>query len=185
MFSVLDTLAVTIPTNSGNGRPEDVCHLLSSCEHASITSKSDSKVFEFSDKFQRCAVVREGGNCRVTPAEEDHDFCFVSVELEPFEKCIVIEFVQLELQKLINLLGLQKKAFSQEVRLLACIQKAISSWRKTQSSASRCLLFWLEKVGTSWAPVCGNRDAYSVVGSALMSRLAIHFWTEGLFLLTL
>ena len=95
MFSVLDTLAVTIPTNSGNGRPEDVCHLLSSCEHASITSKSDSKVFEFSDKFQRCAVVREGGNCRVTPAEEDHDFCFVSVE--PFETCIVIEFVQLEL----------------------------------------------------------------------------------------
>jgi hypothetical protein len=35
-----------------------------------------------------CAVVRERGNCRVTPAEEDHDFCFVSVELEPFETCI-------------------------------------------------------------------------------------------------
>ena len=63
------------------------------CEHASITSKSDSKVFEFSDKFQRCAVVRERGNLRVTPAEEDHDFCFVSFELEPFETCIVIEFV--------------------------------------------------------------------------------------------
>ena len=46
----------------------------------------------------RCAVVREGGNRRVTPAEEDHDFCFVSVQLEPFETCIVIEFVQLELQ---------------------------------------------------------------------------------------
>jgi len=61
-------------------------------------SKSDSKVFEFSDEFQRCAVVRENGNCRVTPAEEDHDFCFVSAQLEPFETCIVIEFVQLELQ---------------------------------------------------------------------------------------
>ena len=36
----------------------------SSCEHASITSKSDSKVFEFSDKFQRRAVVRNGGNRR-------------------------------------------------------------------------------------------------------------------------
>ena len=64
-----------------------VCHLLSSCEHASITSKSDSKVFEFSDKFQRCAVVRESGNRRVTPAEKDHDFCFVSVQLEPFKSC--------------------------------------------------------------------------------------------------
>ena len=98
MFSVLDTLAVTNSVNSGNGRPEVVCHLLSSCEHSSITSKSDSKVFEFSDKFQRCAVVRELRNRRVTPAEEDRDFCFVSVELEPFETCIVIEFVQLELQ---------------------------------------------------------------------------------------
>jgi hypothetical protein len=29
--------------------------------HASITSKSDSKVFEFSDKFQRRVVVREVG----------------------------------------------------------------------------------------------------------------------------
>jgi len=97
MFSVLDTLAVTNSVNSGNGRPEVVCHLLiSSCGHASITSKSDSKVFEFSEKFQRCAVVRERGNCRDTSAEEDHDFCFVSVELEPFETCIVIEFVQLE-----------------------------------------------------------------------------------------
>ena len=98
MFFVLDTLAVTDSVNSGNGGPEFVCHLLSSCEHASITSKSDFKVFEFSDKFQRCAVVREGGNRKVTPAEEDHDFCFVSVELEPFKTCIVIEFVQLELQ---------------------------------------------------------------------------------------
>ena len=71
---------------------------LSSQQHASITSKSDSKVFDFSDKLQRCAVVREGGIRRVTPAEEDHDFCFVSVELEPFETCMVIEFVQLELQ---------------------------------------------------------------------------------------
>ena len=98
MFSVLDTLAVTKSVNSGNGRPEVVCHLLSICEHASITSKTEFKVFEFSDKFQRCAVVREGGNRRVTAAEEDHDFCFVSVPLEPFETCIVIEFVQLELQ---------------------------------------------------------------------------------------
>ena len=54
------------------------------------------KIFEFSDKFQRCAVVHEGGNRKVTFAEEDHDFCFVSGELEPFETCIVIEFVQLE-----------------------------------------------------------------------------------------
>jgi len=99
MFSLFDTLAITNYANSGNnGRPEVVCHLLSSCEHASITSKSDSKVFKFSDKFQRCAIVRQGGNRRVIPAEEDHDFCFVSVELEPFETCIVIEFVQLELQ---------------------------------------------------------------------------------------
>ena len=94
---MFDTLAVTNTVNSDNGRPE-VVHLLSSCEHASITSKSDSKVFELSDKFKRCAVVREGGKRRVTPAEEGHDFCFVSVELEPFETCIVIEFVQLELR---------------------------------------------------------------------------------------
>ena len=98
MFSVSDTLAVTSPIISGYGRFEVVCHLLSSCVLTSITSKSDFKVFEFSDKFQRCAVVREGGNRRVAPAEEDHDFCFVSVELEPSEACIVIEFVQLELQ---------------------------------------------------------------------------------------
>ena len=101
MFSVLD-IAINYFVNSGNGRPEVVCHLYSSCEHASITSKSESKsdykVFEFSDKFQRCAVVRELRNRRVTPAEEGHDFCFVSVELEPFETCIVIEFVQLEMQ---------------------------------------------------------------------------------------
>ena len=90
-FSVPDTLAVTNSVDSGNGRPKLVCHLFSSCEHASITSKSDSKAFEFSDEFQRRAIVREGGNCRVTFAEEDHDFCFVSAELEPFETCIVIE----------------------------------------------------------------------------------------------
>jgi len=66
--------------------------------HASITNKSDSKVFELSEKFQRNAIVCEGGNCRVTAAEEDHDFCFVSDQLEPFETCIFIEFVQLELQ---------------------------------------------------------------------------------------
>ena len=96
MFPALDTLAVTNSVNSG--RSEYVCHLLSSCEHASITSKSDFKVFEFCDKFQRCAVVREGGNRTVAPAEEGHDFCFVSVVLEPFKTCLVIEFVQLELQ---------------------------------------------------------------------------------------
>jgi hypothetical protein len=60
MFSVHDTLAVTNSVNSGNGRPEVVCHLLGSCEYASITSKSDSKVFKLSDKFQRCAVVKVG-----------------------------------------------------------------------------------------------------------------------------
>ena len=91
MFSLFDTLAVTNSVNSGNGRPEVVCHLLSSCEHAFITSKSDSKVFEFSGKF--CAVVREGGNRRVTAAEEDREFCFASVELEPLETCAVVEFV--------------------------------------------------------------------------------------------
>ena len=48
----------------GYGRPEVVCHLLSSCVHASITSKSDTKVFELSGKFQRCAVIHEGGNRR-------------------------------------------------------------------------------------------------------------------------
>jgi len=90
---LLDALAVTNSVNSGNGRPEVVCHLLSSCEHASITSKSDFKVFEFSDKFQRCAIVREGGNRRSILAEEDHDFGFVSVELEPLETCVVVEFV--------------------------------------------------------------------------------------------
>jgi len=97
MLSVLNTLAVTNSVNSGNGRLEVVCHLLSSCEHASITNKSDSTVFEFSDNFQRCVVVREGGNRRGTFAEEDHDFCFVSVELEPFETCIVIEFFELQI----------------------------------------------------------------------------------------
>ena len=95
---MFDTFAVTSSVNSGYGRPEVVCRLLSSCVHASITRKSDSKVFEMSDKFQRSAIVRDGGNRRVTLAEEDHVFCFVSVELEPFETCIVIEFVQLELQ---------------------------------------------------------------------------------------
>jgi len=95
---VLDTLAVTNSVNSGNGRPVFVCHLLSSCEHASITSKSDSEVHEFGDKFQTCDVVREGGNRRVAHAEKDHNFCFVSVELQPFKMCIVKEFVQLELQ---------------------------------------------------------------------------------------
>jgi hypothetical protein len=54
---VFDALAVTSSVHSGYGRPEVVCHLLSSCVHASITSKSDSKVFELCDKFQRCAVV--------------------------------------------------------------------------------------------------------------------------------
>ena len=33
MFSVFDTLAVTSSVNSGYGRPEVVCHLLSSYEH--------------------------------------------------------------------------------------------------------------------------------------------------------
>jgi len=61
--------------------------IFSAAEHASITSKSDYKVFEFSDKLQRCAVVCEGGNCRSSPADEDHEFCFVSVQLEPFETC--------------------------------------------------------------------------------------------------
>ena len=64
MFTVFDTLAITSSLNCGYGRLGVVCHLLSSCVRASITSKSDSKAFEFSDKFQRCAIVREGGNRR-------------------------------------------------------------------------------------------------------------------------
>jgi len=48
---LLDTLAVTNYVNSGNGRPEVVCHLLSCCAHTSITGESESKVFETSDKF--------------------------------------------------------------------------------------------------------------------------------------
>ena len=66
------SLAVTSSVNSGNGRPEVVSCLLSSCVHASITSKSESKVFELSDKFRRYAIVREGGNHRNIPAEENH-----------------------------------------------------------------------------------------------------------------
>ena len=61
---LIDTLAVTSSVNSGCGRPEVVCHLLSSCVHASITSKSGSKVFKLSDKFQKCAIVCEGGERR-------------------------------------------------------------------------------------------------------------------------
>jgi len=57
---VFNTFSVTSFVNSGYSRLEVVCHLLSSCVHASITSKSDSKIFVLSDKFQRCAVVREG-----------------------------------------------------------------------------------------------------------------------------
>jgi len=72
--TTFDTLAVTSSVNSGYGRPEVVGHLLSSCVHASITSKSDSKVYELSDRFQRCAVVREGENHRSNPTEEDRDF---------------------------------------------------------------------------------------------------------------
>ena len=43
------------------------------CMLTSIPNKSDSKVFELSEKFQRCAVVREGGNRRFIPAEENRD----------------------------------------------------------------------------------------------------------------
>jgi len=99
-IALRDSLAATSSVNSGYGIPEVVCHLLSSCVHAFITSKSDSKVFELIDKFQRYAVVREkGGNGRSIPSEEDHDVCFVSIQLEPFKMCIIIEFVQLELQQ--------------------------------------------------------------------------------------
>ena len=83
---LLDALAVTNSVNSGNGRPEVVCHLLSSCEHASITSKSDFKVFEFSDKFQRCAIVREGGNRRSILAEEDQAFVLSVLSLSPLKR---------------------------------------------------------------------------------------------------
>jgi hypothetical protein len=63
---MINNLAVNKYVNFDYGRPEVVCHLLSSCVHASITSKSGFKVFEFSDKFQRCVVVREGGNRRAS-----------------------------------------------------------------------------------------------------------------------
>ena len=60
MFSVCDTLARTGSVNSSYREPQVVCHLLSCCVHTFITSKSDSKVLEFSDKFQRCAVEEVG-----------------------------------------------------------------------------------------------------------------------------
>ena len=51
MFSVCDTFARTGSVNSSFGEPQVVCHLLSCCVHTSITSESESKVFEMSDKF--------------------------------------------------------------------------------------------------------------------------------------
>ena len=33
----------------------------------------------------------EGGNRRSIFAEEDHDFCFVSVELKPLATCVVVD----------------------------------------------------------------------------------------------
>ena len=86
ILSVFDTFAITNSVNSGYGRPEVVCHLLSSCVHASITNKSDSKVFELSEKFQRSAIVCEGGNRRVTAAEEDHDFVLSVLSLSPLKR---------------------------------------------------------------------------------------------------
>ena len=50
-FSVCDTLARTGSVNSSYGEPQVVCHLLSCCVHTSITSESESKVFEMIDKF--------------------------------------------------------------------------------------------------------------------------------------
>jgi len=87
MFYVCDTLARTGSVNCSYGEPQVVCHLLSSCVHASITSKSDSKVFELNDKFQGCAVVFEGKNRR-NFAKKDHAFSFVSVQPELFATCI-------------------------------------------------------------------------------------------------
>jgi hypothetical protein len=51
MFSVCNTLARTGSVNSSYREPQIVCHLLSCCVHTSITSESESKVFEMSDKF--------------------------------------------------------------------------------------------------------------------------------------
>jgi len=51
MFSVCDTLARTGSINSSYREPQVVCHLLSCCVHTPITSESESKVFEMSDKF--------------------------------------------------------------------------------------------------------------------------------------
>jgi len=52
----------------------------------SRASKSDSKVFYFSDKFQRCAIVREGGNRRVTPAKEDNYLVLSVLGLSPLKR---------------------------------------------------------------------------------------------------
>ena len=85
MFSVLDTLAVT------NSVTLAMADLKLSAIFLAAVSMLPSRVRVIprylNSVTSSCAVVREGGNCRVTPAEEDHDFCFVSVELEPFETC--------------------------------------------------------------------------------------------------
>ena len=98
---MFNTLAVTNSVNSGHGRPEVVCHFLSSCVHTSIPSKSGSKVQGIRVELQVPEVCRrtwrwESQN--IPADEEDHDFCFIRVQLKPFETCIIIEFAQLELQ---------------------------------------------------------------------------------------
>jgi len=71
---MLDTLAIISSVNSGHGRPEVVCHLLSSCVHTSITSKRDPEVFEMSDKFQRHA----NPNSQNTSLKRSHETNLVS-----------------------------------------------------------------------------------------------------------
>ena len=91
MFSVFNTFAVISFENSGYGTSEGVGHFSDSCVHFPIASQSDSKILEFSDKLQWRAIVLKSGSPRNIFDEENHDFCFVSVQLEPFETRVGIE----------------------------------------------------------------------------------------------
>jgi len=75
------------------------------CMYTSITSKIDFKVFELSDKFQSVPSYVKVGIAEVSLLKKTIIFVlsvfesrFVSVQLKPFKTCVVIEFVQLEVQ---------------------------------------------------------------------------------------
>ena len=92
MFSVFVTFAVTSFENSGYGTSEGVGPFSDSCMHFPIASHSESKMFEsISDKLQWRSIVLKRGSRRNIFAEENHDFCFVSVQLEPFKTRVGIE----------------------------------------------------------------------------------------------